>query len=68
MGFEAMNLRNIVIMFCLLIPAATAQEAFPIRCAEGMCILPQIALEKIAERLDDLVQENRSLRSKTGCL
>lgn len=63
-----MNLRNILILFCLLIPAATAQEAFPIRCSEGMCILPQIALEKIAERLDELVQENRSLRSKTGCL
>lgn len=63
-----MNLRNIVILFCLLIPVATAQEAFPIRCAEGMCILPQIALEKIAERMDELLVENRRLRDKTGCL
>lgn len=63
-----MNLRNIVILFCLLIPAATAQEVLPIRCAEGMCILPQIALEKIAERMDELLTENRRLRDKTGCL
>jgi hypothetical protein len=63
-----MNLRNILIAFCTLIPAATAQEAFPIRCAEGMCILPQVALERIAERMDELMQENRRLKATSGCL
>lgn len=63
-----MNIKHVIIGSLLLISGAIAQDAYPIRCAEGLCILPESALEKIAERMESLFTDNERLRTKTGCL
>ena len=63
-----MNIKHVFIGSLLFVTGAVAQDAYPIRCAEGLCIMPEVMLEKIAERIESLFADNERLRTKTGCL
>lgn len=63
-----MNIKHVFLGGLLIISGAIAQDAYPIRCAEGLCIMPESMLEKIAERMESLFADNERLRTKTGCL